>query len=125
MPDTVYIGYDKREDLAYKVCRYSIYKNAVVGKRHEAKIAMRPIVQDYLRAYDYYTRGIDARGSTDFSLTRFLVPELNMFNGYAIFMDCDFLITDDVIKLINDCKKRPEIGVWVVKHNHIPNENTK
>jgi hypothetical protein len=38
-----------------------------------------------------FTRERDAKQATDFSFTRFLVPYLCGFQGWAIFMDCDVL----------------------------------
>src|SRR5947207_14819046 len=46
-----------------------------------------------------YTRPRKANESTEFSLTRFLVPALCDFTGHAIFMDCDFLCRTDVAEL--------------------------
>jgi hypothetical protein len=38
----VYIGYDAREDIAYKVCEYSIYKNSPSAE-------VKPLKQSQLR----------------------------------------------------------------------------
>ena len=35
----------------------------------------------------------DPKQSTDFSFTRFLVPQLMNFDGWAIFMDCDIVVS--------------------------------
>ncbi len=90
----VFVGYDAREDIAYKVCEYSI-------KKHQPTAEVIPLVQDDLRALGLYWREKDALASTDFSLTRFLVPALMNYQGWAVFCDCDFLWTDDIQKLFD------------------------
>ena len=64
----VYVGYDSREDIAYRVCRDSILNHASIPVR------VIPLKQQKLRELGLYKRGIDPRASTEFSLTRFLVP---------------------------------------------------
>ena len=44
-----------------------------------------------------YTR--DPKQSTDFSFTRFLVPYLQNYEGWAMFMDCDMLCREDINNL--------------------------
>jgi len=87
---TVFIGYDSREDIAYRVCRESILKHSSLPVR------IIPIKQDELRADGLYTREIDPLSSTEFSFTRFLVPHLMRYEGWAVFMDCDFLLRHDI-----------------------------
>lgn len=116
-PINIYAGYDQREDLAYQVLRYSILKHCgdEVGV-----YKIEPIVQDWLRAKRLYTRQKDIFASTDFSLTRFLTPYLNNYEGYAIFMDLDFIVTrnllDEIVEVID---QDPHKAVWVVKHSYI------
>ena len=112
---TVFVGYDEREDIAYEVCKYSILK-------HSPEVEVIPIKQDEMRADGIYTREPDD-ASTDFSLTRFLVPELMGFNGPALFMDCDILVTDDIWHLFHLFD--PQYAVQVVPHHHTPHEILK
>ena len=81
----IYTGYDRREDIAYHFCRQSLIRNASVA------LNIQPLIQDNLRAYGLYTRGIDPVASTDFTYTRFFVPYLAGYRGWALFCDCDFL----------------------------------
>jgi hypothetical protein len=61
--------------------------------------------------------------SSDFSFSRFLVPHLCDYRGWALFMDCDMLMLDDVAKL---WRLRDEaFAVQCVKHDHVPTEATK
>ncbi len=111
----VYIGYDKREDDAYKVCKYSILK-------HSPTTQIEPIIQEDMRNYGLYTREEDKKASTDFSLTRFLTPSLAK-KGWALFMDCDMLVTKPIDLLFEYAD--PKYAVMVVKHNHQPFDTLK
>ena len=112
----VFVGYDAREDIAYKVCEYSI-------KKHQPNAEVIPLVQDDLRKLGLYWREKDALASTDFSLTRFLVPALMNYQGWAVFVDCDFLWTDDIQKLF-DLRDESK-AVMVVKHDYTPSGDIK
>ena len=113
----VYVGYDSREDIAYRVCRDSILNTS------EYPIRVIPLKQHKLREMGLYKRGIDPRASTEFSLTRFLVPALNEYKGWAVFVDCDFLFRKDIHTVMNYADS--EISVACVKHNYLPTETTK
>ena len=54
--------------------------------------------------------------STDFAFSRFLVPLLSGFEGWALFMDCDMLMLDDVARLW--ALRDERYAVQVVKHEH-------
>ena len=112
----VFVGYDPREDIAYQVCKHSIEtrsKNAVV----------KPLVQKELREQGYYDRPIDKLASTEFTFTRFLVPELSNFNGWAMFMDCDMILQTDIAELFAQADDK--YAVMCVKHDYTPKEGTK
>ena len=113
----IMIGYDPREDLAYKVAEASIKQYA--GE----KVLVHPIKQSTLRDIGLYTRQFDPLSSTEFSFTRFLTPFLAQYEGWALFMDCDFLIRGDLTILREYCD--PDIAVYVVKHDYRPKETTK
>ena len=110
----VYIGYDSREHEAYEVCRHSILSRGNVD--------LDCLVQSNLRDSGLYWRGIDSLASTEFSLTRFLVPTLAK-EGYAIFCDCDFLFLTDINKVLDEIN--PDKAVSVVKHDYTPKESVK
>jgi len=112
----IFIGYDAREDIAYRVCEYSIYK-------HTPEAEVRPLKQDALRKEGHYTRAKDELSSTEFTFTRFMVPYLMEYKGWALFCDCDFVWTEDIRQLFQ--KADPKYAVMVVKHDHKPNSTTK
>lgn len=112
----VFIGYDIREDIAFQVCEYSI-------KKHNSTAEVIPLKQKDLRESGIYTRAIDPLSSTEFTFTRFLVPYLSDYTGWAVFVDCDFVFVDDVKKLFDEADNK--YAVMVVKHNYSPSEGLK
>uniref|UniRef100_A0A453QZI0 Nucleotide-diphospho-sugar transferase domain-containing protein n=2 Tax=Aegilops tauschii subsp. strangulata TaxID=200361 RepID=A0A453QZI0_AEGTS len=89
-PFRVYVGYDSREDIAYRVCRRSLLR------RSSVPLEVIPIVQQELREAGLYWRERGSTESTEFSFTRFLTPHLAGYRGWALFVDCDFLFVADV-----------------------------
>ena len=62
--------------------------------------------------------------STDFSFTRFLIPHLNQYDGYAIFMDCDMMVRSDIMEVFNRYSDDVH-AVSCVWHKYQPNNETK
>jgi hypothetical protein len=112
----IYIGYDTREDIAYQVCRHSLLRHNSGG------IEIYPLKQAELRELGLYTRPSD-NASTEFSLTRFLTPYLAAYDGWSIFVDCDFLFTDDVLKVLDHAD--PSNSACVVQHEYTPSNAVK
>jgi hypothetical protein len=115
----VFIGFDKHEPIAYHVLAHSIMRRASVP------VSITPLYLPQLRAMGAYWRERGATESTDFSLTRFLVPYLNGFNGVSIFMDCDMLCLADITELAELAYRQPYYDVFVVKHRYLPRTTTK
>nr|ABR16949.1 unknown [Picea sitchensis] len=113
----IFIGYDPREDLAYEVCRYSILKHATMP------VEIIPIKQPDLRKTGLYWRNRDKTESTEFSFTRFLTPFLAGFEGWALFIDCDFLYTADIRELAEFIDDK--YAIMCVKHDYTPKNATK
>ena len=128
-PLRIFIGYDKRENDAYLVCANSLRAHASIP------LDVLPLDIDILREDGLYTRthslvnghtvdDLDGRPfSTWFAFTRFLVPRLMNYKGWAIFCDCDFLYTRDIAEILPMLD--PSKAVMVVKHVHIPREFVK
>ena len=112
----VYVGYDPREDIAYQVCKHSI-------TRRNKKVEVKPLIQKELREQGYYDRPIDKLASTEFTFTRFLVPELSNFNGWSVFMDCDMILQTDIAELFDQADDK--YAVMCVKHDYTPKEGIK
>jgi lipopolysaccharide biosynthesis glycosyltransferase len=113
----IYVGWDSREVIAYDVCEYSLKKHASVP------LDIMPLKQTELRKRGIYAREPDHDASTEFSLTRFLVPALMDFSGWALFCDCDFLWLADVAELFQQAD--PRYACQVVKHDYVPSETVK
>ena len=112
----IYIGYDSREDLAYQVCSYSIK-----SKSDSARIF--PLKLNELREKGLYTRDKDKLGSTEFTFSRFLVPILNDYRGWALFCDCDILFLNSVDELFSQVDD--QFAVMCVKHDYTPKGDKK
>lgn len=127
----VFIGYDERQDLAYRTCKESILLNT---EADEEELSIRPLKLSTLREKGLYYRAanVDGQGrrtdvidgqpfSTDFSFSRFLVPilvdrgECPVAEWY-MFVDSDFVFTDDIMKLLDEAD--PTKPISVVKHNY-------
>jgi len=116
-PLRVYVGWDSREDIAFQVCKQSILDNASVP------VKVIPIKQDDLRKKEIYTRPIDKMASTEFTFTRFLVPYLAGYDGWALFIDCDFVFLDDVKKLFDQADDK--YAIMCAQHDYTPKEGIK
>lgn len=114
----IFVGWDPREDIAWRVCRHSI-----LSRTNPDLISVQPLVQRELRQNGLYTRPVDLKASTEFSLTRFLTPALAGSEGFAIFMDCDFLLQTDIIEVLNEVD--PSNAVSVVQHDYTPTPGIK
>ena len=113
----IYVGYDSKEDIAYRVCKHSILK------RSSANVKIRSLKLYELIANKLYNRTIDPLASTEFTYSRFLVPTLNNFKGWAVFCDCDFLFFENVEKILNNVDESK--AVYCVQHDYTPKEKHK
>lgn len=113
----VFVGYDSREDIAFRVCERSLFKHTSIP------LDIWPIKQTDMRERNLYWREHDPLSSTEFTFTRFLVPYLMDYKGWALFCDCDFLFRGDIAG-IQDYMDGAK-AVYVVKHNYNPPERIK
>ena len=111
----IFIGYDNKEKLAYNVLSHSIIQNST------KPVAITPIALNHLK--DDFVRERNALSSTEFSFSRFMIPHLMNYQGWALFMDCDMLMFEDVSELwrMRDDSK----AIQVCKHDYVPKEKTK
>jgi lipopolysaccharide biosynthesis glycosyltransferase len=112
----VFIGWDSREDIAFQVAKHSI-------KKHNPDVQVYPLKLPTLQELGVYTRGVDAKASTEFTFSRFFVPMLTGYKGWALFIDCDFLCTTDISELFKQANDN--YAVMVAKHDYTPKEGTK
>tara|TARA_R110000765_G_scaffold280252_2_gene377741 strand:- start:1305 stop:2042 length:738 start_codon:yes stop_codon:yes gene_type:complete len=127
----VYIGYDPRDNDAYKVLEQSIRENT------SEEVECIPVWDAPLRHKKLYWRAyhVDEAGqywddrdgkpfSTMFSFARFAVPMLEDFgDDIVLFMDADMMIRGDIKDLFNLWDNK--YAVMCVKHQQRPSEGTK
>jgi hypothetical protein len=130
----VFIGFDPRERDAYLVAAHSLRKHASIP------VHIEPLVLEHLRWKRLYNRPTSNKApagapprlwdeisgapmSTEFALTRFLVPHLCGYRGWALFCDCDFLFRGDVALLLEE--QDPRYAVRVVQHRQEAAEGVK
>jgi len=115
----VFIGYDKREDAAYRKAQQTLHETSgVVGTKLCAErlaavgLLRRPMDTREGKFYDIPS---NAYASTEFAASRFLVPILCQ-SGWALFVDCDVLFHESIFGLLDYAD--PDKAVMVVKHQH-------
>jgi lipopolysaccharide biosynthesis glycosyltransferase len=105
-PIPVFVGYDPREAIAFHTCVNSIIRHA------SQPVAIVPLALNLFRDYTE-THGDN---SNHFVYTRFLVPHLMNYSGWAIFIDGDMIVRDDIAQLWE--LRDPSKDVMVVKHDY-------
>jgi len=113
----IYIGWDSREDIAFQVAQQSIIDTTT------SEVEIIPLKQKVLRSQNLYWRDVDTLASTESTFTRFLIPELCDFNGWALYIDCDTILISDIKELFEQADDR--YAVMCVKHDYIPEVGTK
>lgn len=124
-----FIGWDPAEDDAYRVCASSMQRLS------RADLEVLPLkVQDLGRAGLYTRQHVRENGqlvdhmtkqpfTTEFTFSRYLVPAVAGWKGWALFCDCDFLFRADVEALFALADER--YAVMVCKQVHQPPTGTK
>lgn len=84
-PLRIFIGYDHRQAVALNVLQFSIFR------RSSKPVAITPIVLP--------TLPMKRTGLTPFTFSRFLVPWMCDYQGWALFLDIDFLVLSDIAEL--------------------------
>ena len=113
----IFIGYDSREKIAFHVLSHSIITKATIP------VSITPINLNNLKRF--YNRPRGKKESTEFSISRFLTPYLSNYEGYSLYLDCDFIMLEDVAKLLKFVAKKSNRTLWCVKHKYKPRDRTK
>lgn len=111
----VFIGHDPVEVGTYHVLANSIQRHSSMP------VSITPVSLKNLEGI--ITRERHPMQSNEFAFSRFLVPYMTNYEGWAIFMDCDMLVTTDIAKLW--AHRDDKFAVKVVHHTHIPEETVK
>jgi hypothetical protein len=129
-PFKIYVGYDPRDDLAFRACVSSLLKHTSI------ELQIIPLKDYELRRHGIYKRpyrvkesgqmfdGVDGLPfSTQFSFTRFAIPSIDDTDDWVLFCDADFLWRADVAELL----RCAEDGKYLmcVQHDYRPKEETK
>lgn len=110
----LFVGFDDREAVAYHVFCQSVLTRA------SAPVGFFPLSLSIL---DGSYRETHNDGSNAFIYSRFLVPWLCNFSGWAIFADGDMLCRDDIVKLWR--QRDSSKAVQVVHHDYSTRFPTK
>jgi len=87
-PIRIYVGFDPREAAAYHAFCQSVIDHA------SQPCAFIPLHKPMLEDFDGQRDGTNA-----FIYSRFLVPYIENYRGWALFCDGDMVVTDDIAKL--------------------------
>lgn len=102
----IFIGFDQAESVAWSVFNYSIQRRA------SRPVQVAPIMLSQLRENIY--RDWDPKQSNEFAFSRWLVPYLCDYEGWALWADCDILCLRDIYDLW--ALRDPKYAIQVVKH---------
>jgi lipopolysaccharide biosynthesis glycosyltransferase len=105
-PIPIFVGYDPRESIAYHVFCQSVLEKTSLP------VTFIPLALNSLEGYVETHKD----GSNDFIYSRFLVPYLMDYQGFALFADGDMTCNVDIAEL---WKLRDyTMAVQVVKHDY-------
>lgn len=97
----IFIGFDPRQPISLNVLQSSIYNKC------SKPVAIIPLVLP--------TLPLKREGLTPFTYSRFLVPYLCGFEGWALFLDADMILTHDIAELF--ALADDKYGVMVSKNS--------
>lgn len=107
-PRRIFVGYDRRESVAYHTFCQSVLETA------SEPVSFTPLVDTALSGV--FRRTGEQDGSNAFTYSRFLVPYLCGYKGWALFVDGDMVCASDIIELFNRADE--DKAVMVVKHDY-------
>ena len=102
----IVVGFDQKESVAYHT-----FTQSVIDKS-SMPIRFMPLSVGSLTNY----KEVHKDGSNDFIYSRFLVPYLMKFKGWAIYADGDMVCLKDIKKLWD--LRDDKFAVQVVKHDY-------
>src|SRR5258706_10244811 len=114
-----FLGWDDKEPIAAHVLQHSI--------RSRSSVPISFTLLDTRNLKGIYDRPRGEFESTNFSISRFIVPYLCNYEGWAVYLDSDMLCLGDVVELARymTLASRWNQAVQVVKHDYTPSTQTK
>lgn len=109
----IFIGYDPSEAASYSVLAHSLTRLST------QPLTICPINLGNLPFYQEQ----HTDGSTQFSYSRFLVPYLMGYAGWAIYMDCDMLALADISELWS--LRDDALALQCAQHSYKTKQQTK
>lgn len=103
----IFVGYDVRESVAYHVFCQSVIEHSSINVAFHP-LALKALNSEYVETHE--------DGSNAFIYSRFLVPHLMNYKGWAIFADGDMVCVGDIARLWN--LRDNDKAVMVVKHDY-------
>lgn len=106
----LYYGFDPRESIGAHVFQHSVLT------RSSVPVSFIPLHLDNMKKFyaEHHTDGTNA-----FIYSRFLIPYLQSYKGWAIFMDgADMLCRCDIAELMKHANALEGKAVYVVKHDY-------
>ena len=100
------VGFDQKEAVAYHTFVQSVIENA------SNPVRFMPLNMKSLKEYSEKHND----GSNEFIYSRFLVPHLMNFKGWAIYVDGDMICVEDIKKLWD--LRDEKYAVQVVQHDY-------
>ena len=109
----IFIGFDPREAVAYHVCSNSLIRHA------NEPLAITPLALNTFKGHYQEGPRVTLEGylpTNQFIFSRFLVPYLMDYKGWALFIDGDMIVTEDIGNLFNLADE--SMAVQVVQHDY-------
>jgi lipopolysaccharide biosynthesis glycosyltransferase len=103
---SIVVGFDQREAVAYHVFCQSVLEHS------SSPLRFIPLSENLVKKY----KETHLDGSNQFVYSRFLVPYLSEYKGWAIFADGDMVCQADIADLWN--LRDESKAVLVVKHDY-------
>ncbi len=103
----LFVGFDPREAIAYHVFCQSVIERATIP------VSFHPLHTSMLCGFDGQRDGSNA-----FIFSRYLVPYLCNFTGWAAFMDGDMVVDVDIAQLQDYQRSFYDKAVVVVQHDY-------
>ena len=129
-PNKIFIGYDPKEKVASDVLQFTIERTSIDMPSIEL---IEKEVEEHIGTYTrtHHVKDgqmiddIDGKPfSSEFSFTRFLVPSMCRYKGWALYMDCDMYPRTDINEIFEEYNL-DYYPLYCVKHKYEPEEGFK